>query len=145
VTIQSPPLTGQDINLAARAVRDVLDGLLDQAHLSFIQFVALQTLATPTPPADRAALTDDIATRLRADTHAVSVGLAGLGRRGLIADVSDQPRLTAEGRQLLERTLASVSRATTQLHADFAPDELATTRRVLVELIDRAPRVRVEF
>ncbi|HEY3063055.1 MAG TPA: hypothetical protein VGL99_29120 [Chloroflexota bacterium] len=145
MTTQSPPLTGQDINLAARAVRDVLDALLDQAHLSFIQLIALQTLAGPTPPANRQGLVDDIATRLRADTHAVSTSITGLSRRRLVDDASDQPRLTADGRQLLERMLASVSRATAQLYADFAPDDLATTRRVLVELIERAPRVSAEF
>jgi DNA-binding MarR family transcriptional regulator len=145
VTTQSPPLTGQDINLAARAVRDVLDELLAQAHLTFIQFVALQTLASPETPVDRQELVDDIATRLRADTHAVSVGLATLGRHGLVEDLPAQPRLTPQGRQLLERMQAAVGRATSVLYADFAADDLATTRRVLVELIDRASRVRAEL
>ena len=142
MTTQSPPpLTGQDINLAARAVRDVLDALLDQAQLTFPQSLALQTLAADSKPRD--SLVADLADRIRADRHAVAFALDGLIRRGLVSDAADGLRLTQSGKEHLERTLAATQRATAQLYRDFAPDDLATTRRVLVELIARAPTVQV--
>jgi DNA-binding MarR family transcriptional regulator len=139
MTTPAPLLNGMDINLAARATRDVLDALLDQAGLTFPEWVAMQTLAAPNQHAERPALVTDLATRLRIDPAAVAEVLDSLATSGLIAD----ERLTPSGAALCARIQAGIGRITATLYADFAPEDLATTRRVLLELTDRAPRLRV--
>jgi DNA-binding MarR family transcriptional regulator len=139
MTTHAPPLNGMDINLAARATRDVLDALLDQAGLTFAQWVAIQTLAPPHQPVERAALVSDLATRLRIDPPTVSDLLGSLAATGHIAD----DRLTPSGAALFTRIQAGIGRITATLYADFAPEDLATTRRVLLEITARAPHLRV--
>ena len=65
MTTQTPPLNGQDINLAARAVRDLLDVLLERADLTFEQSLVMQALGPESDGLERTALVTDLADRLR--------------------------------------------------------------------------------
>jgi hypothetical protein len=50
----------------------------------------------------------------------------------------DDGRLTREGRELLTRLQASIAGEASAIFDDLAPDDVATTERVLNELLDRA-------
>ena len=55
-------------------------------------------------------------------------------RRGLL----DDGHLTSEGRELLARLQASIADDASAIFDDLAPDDVATTERVLNELLSRA-------
>ena len=57
-----------------------------------------------------------------------------LTERGLL----DDGRLTSEGRELLARLQASIADDVSAIFDDLAPDDVATTERVLNELLSRA-------
>ncbi len=57
-----------------------------------------------------------------------------LTRRGLL----DDGRLTSEGRERLARLQAAIADDASAIFDDLAPDDVATTERVLNELLSRA-------
>jgi DNA-binding MarR family transcriptional regulator len=57
-----------------------------------------------------------------------------LTKRGLL----DDGRLTSEGRELLARLQAAIAGDANAVFDDLAPDDIATTERVLNELLSRA-------
>src|SRR4029453_3433233 len=72
----------------------------------------------------------------------------GLEARGLVTgSAPDGPgpaRLTPDGAALNAKLADAVAATTTRLYADLDPDDLATAHRVLVELTQRANRLRDE-
>ena len=56
-TIAAPPFTGQDINVAARAVRRLIDVLLAEAGTSFFPFATLNVIDVSGPSVELSALT----------------------------------------------------------------------------------------
>jgi DNA-binding MarR family transcriptional regulator len=142
MTTQTPPLTGQDINLAARAVRDLLDILLDRAGLSFEQSLALQALGPAPGGLNTEALIDDLATRLRVPPSTVRDTLQRLVAAGLIEDETPTVRLTPTGRATYDEVQAGISHVVAEVYGSCAPEDLATTRRVLREITARAESLR---
>jgi len=145
MTTQTPPLTGQDINLAARAVRDLLDVLLERAGLTFEQSLVLQALGPEADGLERNTLVAELAGRLRVDPSEVSATVEGLAQAGLLVDTPQRVRLTPSGRASYDGVQAGIRRVTGRLYGPFAPDDLAVTRRVLREIIERAPAVGAEL
>jgi DNA-binding MarR family transcriptional regulator len=145
MTTQTPPLTGQDINLAARAVRDLLDVLLERAGLTFEQSLVLQALGPETNGLDRQGLVTDLAKRLRVDPSEVSTTVVSLAHAGLLVESPERVRLTPDGQSTYDGMQSGIRRVTARLYGPFAPDDLATTRRVLREIIERAPVVGAEL
>jgi hypothetical protein len=72
--------------------------------------------------------------------------LLGLEAKGLVADsAADGPgpaQLTAEGTALHARLAEAVAAVTRRVYAGLDPDDLVTTHRVLVEVTERARRLR---
>ncbi|MGI8336097.1 MarR family winged helix-turn-helix transcriptional regulator [Actinomadura scrupuli] len=139
---QAPPLTGQDIGLAANATRKLLDILLDRTGTTFDEWVALRTLALEGPVIPPAALLPDLAGKLSAGEPAVAALLDRLTARGL---VQEGFALTADGQALFARLRDAVAGVTARMYGDLDAGDLAVTRRVLAQVTERAHRLRTEL
>jgi DNA-binding MarR family transcriptional regulator len=143
-TVTQPPVTGQDINLAARATRKALEVLLAEQGASFQPLATLNSIAARGATLDAEALVRNLANAFDVDSQTVHSVLHGLQARGLVrqtpshADSQSHFELTADGAQELQRLNAIVGQLTAKLYRDFDPQELATTRQVLVTLTERA-------
>ena len=83
---------------------------------------------------------DPRAVRLTLTGHGTAVAVRAIGVvHELLAE------LTAEGAALHTRLTEAIGPTTQKLYADFDPADLATTRRVLAELGERAERLRGEL
>jgi DNA-binding MarR family transcriptional regulator len=131
---QTPPLTGQDIGEAAAAVRVLLTDLLDRAGLVFEDWVALRMLALAGASVDRETLQRDLARELRTDRSTIAASLARLEGAGLVGGAA----LTIWGEALFGRLRDAVAQASAQVYSGMDPEDLATTRRVLREVTERA-------
>jgi DNA-binding MarR family transcriptional regulator len=134
---QASPLTGQDIGEAAAAVRVLLTDLLDRAGLVFEDWVALRMLALAGGSVDRETLQRDLARELRTDRSTIAASLARLEEAGLLGR-ADGAALTIWGEALLGRLRDAVAQASAQVYSGMDPEDLATTRRVLREVTERA-------
>jgi len=147
---QAPPLTGQDIAEAQGAVSGLLAKILDGSGVTASEYIALRVLAVRGPWESPAALHEFMVgqRQLGLDAPAVADLLAGLERRGLAAgtahDDSGPVRITAEGRELYGRLLGAVQSTTQRLYDDLDPADLATARRVLTQVTERANDLRTE-
>jgi DNA-binding MarR family transcriptional regulator len=135
-----PTLTGQDIAEVQGAMRAVLAEALDGTDVTSTEYVVLRVLAARGPYPEPSALHDFLAGQQQLNlTHAGAVALVdGLAARGLL-DAAAPTRITDEGEALYRRlTAETVAPVTARLFADLHPGDLATTRRVLAELAQRA-------
>jgi len=130
-----PTLTGQTIAEAQGAVRALLDRTLAGSGLTSNEYVALRV-------AD-ARRVDDLAgflagqPQLGLDAAAASDLVAGLQRRGLLCEGS----ITPTGMDLFAKVGAQVAQTTAQLYAEMDEGDLATTQRVLSDVIARAAEI----
>jgi DNA-binding MarR family transcriptional regulator len=145
----APPVTGQDINVAARATRSLLDVVLGEAGTSFAPFATLNVIATRGPAVARAEVVRQVGYGLDVDSSTVLGLLHQLQSRGLVRQTRPgaeeapvQVELTPEGQAEHRRLTTLVGAATAELYRDFDPDDLATTRRVLVAVSERASAQR---
>lgn len=137
MTSTAPPFDGRDLNLAARATRDVLDALLAQAGIDFDQWVTLRTVGLA-GRVDTTRLLPGIATDLRVSPQAADDLLSWLLGSGLAEQRDGQTVLTPAGRAHFDRLQRAIGAASADLYAGIPLDDLSTTARVLHELIDRA-------
>ena len=145
MTAIAQPVTGQDINLAARATRQVLEVLLAEQGTSFTPFAALNQIVVLGPSVDRDGLVRRLGSAFALDDASVPAILHGLQARGLVhqttssgAAASAQVELTAAGEDEHQRLTRLVAGLTAELYRGFDADDLATTRRVLVAVTERA-------
>ncbi len=141
MTTVGQPVTGQDINMAARATRKALDVVLAEQGTSFPPLAALNTLVSRGGALDRGTLIAQLARGLDVNPETVQTVLHGLSTRGLVrgdAHRSSAVQLTPEGESEHRRLTGIVGGLTGALYAGFDADELAVTRRVLVTLTERA-------
>lgn len=131
------PVNGQDINVAARAVRTLLDDLLAAEGTSFAPSATLNFIATRGPSIPREVLVRDLGAGLDVDPSTVLALLRHLQARGLVRQSTAVVELTAAGETEQRRLQALVAAATTELYRGFDPVDLATTRRVLVTVTER--------
>ena len=114
------------------------------------QYLALRVLALRGPALSPAALQDYLASQPQVglDRAQVAELFRGLETRGLVTgSAPDSPgsiQLTTEGAALNARLADAVAALTERLYADLDPDDLATAHRVLVEITQRANRLRDE-
>jgi DNA-binding MarR family transcriptional regulator len=147
----APALTGQDVGEAEGALRALLEEILAATGTTSNEYIVLRVLSVRGPWASPAALHEFLAgqRQLGLDPPGVADLLAGLAEKGLVSGVSREDagpaELTAEGAALHTRLTGTIGPVTRKLYADFDPDELATTRRVLAELGERAQRLRGEL
>ena len=143
-TTRPLPVTGQDINLAARATRKALELLLAEQGTSFPPLAVLNAIVSHGAALDRDAIVGVLANALDVDVQTVLTVVRGVEARGLVrqtvAEGDSKPRLelTTVGTAEHQRLTAIVGQLTSKLYSDFDPEDLATTRRVLVTLTERA-------
>ena len=150
----APPvtLTGQDVGEAEGALSGLLDRILagTRSGLSRPEYIALRVLALRGPAESPAAFHDYLASQpqLGLDRLGVVELLRGLEIRGLISgsnpDDGGPVQMTAAGADLHATVADAVLPVTRRLYADIDPDDLATAHNVLVELTQRATRMRAE-
>jgi DNA-binding MarR family transcriptional regulator len=144
MTTIAQPVTGQDINLAAQATRKALDVVLAEQGTSFAPVATLNNISARGKSLDRDGLVLNLAGAFQIDEQSVLTILHGLEARGLVRQALDDVHgtlyfeLTAEGEAEQRRLSGIISGLTAELYRDFHADELATTRRVLVTLTERA-------
>lgn len=146
----SPTLTGQDIGEAEGA----LTGLLNQAlaatgtGITRTEYIVLRVVALRGPATPPAALHQFLAGQPQLGLDLAQVGqlFHGLEARGLVtgsaSEGSGPIQLTPEGVALNAKLADALVPLTKRVFADFDPDDLATAHRVLVELTERANRLR---
>lgn len=141
----APPLTGQDINVAASATRALFNIQLDRAGIAFEEWVALRALAAP-GPAQRATVRGRLAELLSVAPATVERLFDGLAARGLVREdgSGDAPTvdLTPEGRTVFEQVNNGGLAVAAELYGDMDADDLATTKRVLADVTERAKAMR---
>lgn len=148
---QAPPLTGQHIAEAQGAVHALLESVLDGTGVSSNEYIALRVLAVRGPWTSPAGLHEFLAgqRQLDLDPAAVAGLLDGLEAGGLASGTAhDDPgpaELTAKGAALHAELADAITPTTTRLYADMDATDLATTRRVLMEVAERAERLRHEL
>jgi DNA-binding MarR family transcriptional regulator len=145
-------LTGQDVGEAEGALTALLDKVLAGTNTGITrpQYIALRVLALRGPAPAPAALHDYLAgqPQLGLDLSQVAELLRSLEASGLVTgsapDGPGHTRLTPEGAALNAKLADAVAAFTKRLYADLDPDDLATAHRVLVEVTQRANRLRDE-
>lgn len=139
---QAPPLTGQDIGVAANATRALLDIILDRSGATFDEWVALRTLALEGPVIPPGVLLPDLAGKLTTGEPAVTALLDRLTGRGLIRDGF---ALTSDGQALTTRLLESVAELAVRLYGDLDTADLTVAHDVLAQVTARARSLRAEL
>lgn len=133
-----PPLTGQDINIAAAATRSLLDVQLERAGLTFPQYLVLRGL-TAQGPASPAGLSALLAPLPGPRTDVV----AELTAKALVRPAApDSVELTPQGEELFQRLTRATDEVAAAVYGDLDPGELEVARRVLAEVTQRAQRIR---
>ena len=135
---------GYQVNLTARATRALLDARLAEHGVTFTTWIALITLAT------RGALIQrDLAGVIEVEGPTMVRRLDQLEAAGLVerSGVAEDRRatkitLTRKGRDLYERIRTSVQETEGELLAGLDRQSVDTTRRVLLELTQRARTLR---
>jgi DNA-binding MarR family transcriptional regulator len=147
---QPATLTGQDVGEAEGALTALLNRVLTGTNsgITRTQYLALRVLALRGPFPSPAALHDYLASQPQVglDRTQVAELSRGLEAQGLVTgSAPDGPgpiQLTTEGAALNARLADAVAALTERLYADLDPDDLATAHRVLVEITQRANRLR---
>jgi DNA-binding MarR family transcriptional regulator len=138
------PVNGQIIGETERSLAPLIGAILAEAGTNFPTWVALNVLNTDGEAVPATALRDTLAARLASDNVSIPELLEQLESRGLARTApGGGVVLTADGRALYQRVREGVERTNAELYAGLDPGDLATTRRVLVEVTRRA-RARVE-
>jgi DNA-binding MarR family transcriptional regulator len=150
----APPatLTGQDVGEAEGALTALLNQVLTSTNtgITRAQYLALRILALRGPAPAPAGLHDDLAAQpqLGLDRPQIAELFRDLEARGLVTgSAPDGPgptQLTPDGAALNASLADAVAVLTQPLYADLDPDDLATAHRILVEVTQRARRLRAQ-
>jgi DNA-binding MarR family transcriptional regulator len=140
---QKLPVNGQVIGEAQKAIEPLLGQILDEVGTTFPAWVTLNTLAIRGSAVERAELVRGVAAGLNAEPSDVRELIDRLLADGLVHEGPGAlAELTPAGRELHGRIQARIAANGRRLWADLDPDELATTRRVLVEVTRRARAIQ---
>jgi DNA-binding MarR family transcriptional regulator len=140
----APIPIGQYIGEAEGALTALLEGALRGTDLTRNEYLTLQVLAQRGPFEDPGEFHRFLAgaRQLRMDRPEVAELLEELERKGLVTGASQSgagpAQLTEHGTEVLAGVRERVGSITRRLVADVDPQDLETTRRVLVELVERA-------
>jgi DNA-binding MarR family transcriptional regulator len=143
-------LTGQDVGEAEGALTALLSQVLadTETGITRTQYIAMRVVALRGPFPSPAALHDLLAgqPQLGLDRSQVAELLHGLEARGLVTgsdpDGPGPTTVTPRGAELNATLAGAVAGLTQRLYAGLDSDELATAHRVLVEVSERANRLR---
>ena len=124
--------------MAAQASRAVLEALLRDAGTTFPVWVALNMLGTNGSSLPREVLQGNLVEGLPADPASVDELLVQLVSARLAEVGAGFAELTPEGSAFYQRLQGAVAATSARLWSGFDPQDLATTRRVLLEVTERA-------
>jgi DNA-binding MarR family transcriptional regulator len=132
-------LNGQDIGQAHKATNAVLERLLADTGMSFVDWVTMNAIATSEPVVTEDAITQRVAFGLKVDEASVGSAMDELIAAGLLARTSDSTvELTSAGRQRYQRVRAGIDELSARFYGDVPAADLATAHRVLALVTDRA-------
>jgi hypothetical protein len=137
-------LTGQDIAEAFGAVQGLQEQALAGTGSTPREHVVLRVLGGGGPFESPASLHELLAGQRQLALSPAAAGelLAGLEARGLATGTAkDGPgpaQLTAQGAETLRGLNEAIAPTVRELYSGVDPDDLATARRVLRQVIDRA-------
>jgi DNA-binding MarR family transcriptional regulator len=151
----APPatLTSQDVGEAEGALSGLLGRVLagTGSGLRRPEYITLRVLALRGPADSPTAFHDYLVSQPQLDLDRPGAAdlLRGLERRGLISgsspDGAGPVQLTAAGADLHASVADAVLPVTRRLYAGLDPHDLAAAHNVLVELTQRATRMRAEL
>jgi DNA-binding MarR family transcriptional regulator len=129
---------GRQIHLTAHALRAVRNTALETHGIPFELWVVMENVAEA-----RGVNREQLITRLTELTVHDAAGAADaidqLRRRGLVSTPVDGTiELTDQGRELCDRVIATRSNLRDQLYGGIAKEDVATTKRVLDLIRERA-------
>lgn len=138
------PLIGIDIGTAAKAVRSLLDVVLDARDVTFAEWVALRLLGSASPDrVSQPSLRDRVVVALDIEAAEATALLCALEGRGLLSyDGFEQVGLTGPGESLYGEIQTGLIEITAEVNVGIDAAELATTRRVLAAIAARATEMR---
>jgi DNA-binding MarR family transcriptional regulator len=131
----------QSIGQAENALRAILESILAQTKITFVQWVMLNMISRGESGVPQEQLIRQIAGALKLDEQPIRAALGGLTARSLVAGHSrDRARvaLTAAGEELFHTLRQHIESVTERLYGDLPAEELATTRHVLEVITERA-------
>lgn len=130
--------SARTIVITAAAVQARRDGILAQAGIGFVESLALRAITTNTPAPTRPEIISEITTPNVITEAQVAEALDGLSTSGLVTASHDTLRATPQGQAVASQVADANARSSAELLADFTPDELRTTQRVLELITERA-------
>src|SRR5215813_1638769 len=137
---------GRAVNVAARAMRALLDARLAEAGMSFATWISLMTLASSEGPLGQG----DLASRIEIEGPTMVRRLDQLEAAGLVertADESDRRRvsvtLTPKGKAAFAKVRSSVEATEKAMMEGLDAGDVEATRRVLKELTQRSRTLRM--
>jgi len=150
---QPAVLTGQDVGEAEGALTGLLNQVLagTGTGITRAQYIAMRVLSVRGPMASPAALHEYLAGQPQVGLDRLQVAelFRGLETKGLVtnsaADGPGPTQLTADGTTLYTELVGAVAAVTKRVFADLDADDLAAAHRILVELTERANRIRAEL
>jgi DNA-binding MarR family transcriptional regulator len=130
-----PQLIGQ----TERALSALMRPVLARTGGTFHQWVALSVTTTHGGSMDRGELIATITDALRIDDAVVEATIAELAAAGFLESSTESViALNESGRERYAHIRAAVGETSAPLYADIPDDDLATARRVLTTIADRA-------
>jgi DNA-binding MarR family transcriptional regulator len=138
--VTSTPTLTQSIGQAENALRAVLDRLLAESATTFVQWVTLTMLARGGSAVQHQQLVRQVETALKLEEPTVLATLDELTTLGLITPPGEAARvaLTTAGEAQFQGLRQRIESVSERLYGDLPMDELATTRRVLGIVAERA-------
>jgi DNA-binding MarR family transcriptional regulator len=131
----------QSIGQAENALRAILDRILAQTRITFVQWVMLNMISRGESGVAREQLVRQIAGALKLDEQPILAALGGLTTRTLITGQSGETgrvALTAAGEELFHTLRQRIESVAEHLYGDLPAEELAITRRILEVVTERA-------
>jgi hypothetical protein len=134
----TPPLT-QYIGRTERTLRALMDEVLAGTGGTFHQWVALNFTASGGDSIDRGQLIAQLANAVRIDPTAAEATITEMTDERLLQTASGSlVAFSDAGRERYARTRAAIDETTAPLFADIPADDMATARRVLTTVAERA-------
>jgi DNA-binding MarR family transcriptional regulator len=131
----------QRISQAEKALQAVLNQLLTDSGITFVQWVILTFLDRQGAFVQQDSLVQEISAFLKSDPTTVWAALNALNTRGLVYSSPESYgsiSLTAEGTMHSQNLRQRIENVTERLAVDISTDDLAATYRVLDFVTERA-------
>src|SRR5262249_13700581 len=150
---QPAVLTGQDVGEAEEALTGLLNQVLagTGTGITRAQYIAIPLLSGGGPMASPAAVHAEPVAQPHFGLPRLQVAelFRGLEAKGLVTgSAPDGPgptQLTPDGTTLYAELVGAVAAVTKRVLAAFDSDDLAVAHRILIEVTERANRIRAEL